>query len=367
MTDAIQNAQEEIKITLRLITEVEDRVLREFDELKHLQALASEGQQVLSAITDYRVQQATQKSIQRKGNKIKKRIKRAERMAYALGNRLTKEERDLLRVIPTTYHNDIHRFLQQIEVHTTALLAFVSGQMTRFDHLGDAEVTPLKTLKDAKKTITGALQPLTAALEELRNYLEHHQEAMLNDISSTITLTVNVDSVLRVRGIRPGSAEVLIDANFAREMEQERLREKKTQYDLHLTGQQIVIPKQVVDEMRRRRGITGPPLVSGQLISYLQSKGKVEDIRPTPIQQDTIMTAWRTTTKGRSATEREQDLFQNSGDMSLLARAVERGPLPTVILSNDNDVIGVAGELRSRLRTAVNVISLRNGRLILAA
>lgn len=365
MSHPIQNAQEEIKITLWLIGEVEERVLREFDELKTLRELTAEAQRVLPAIKDYRVRQATEKSIQRKGNKIKKRIKRAERMAYALSNRLTKEERDLLRVIPTTYHNDIHRFLQQIEVHTAALLAFVSGQMTQFDHLGDTEVT---LLKDAQKTITGALQPLTAALEELRNYIESHQEAMLNDIRSTITITVDLDSVLRVRGLRPGSAEVLIDANFAREMEQERLRDKKTQYDLHLTGQPLVIPQRVVDEMRRRHGMTREPTVSRQLISYLCSRGRVEDIRPTSGQQRTITDAWRSTFKGKSATEYQQELFQNSGDMSLLTRALERGLLPTVILSNDSDIVGVVEELRIRPRTpAVSVISLRNGRLILAA
>lgn len=365
MADPIQNAQEEIKRTQTLIREVEERVLREFDELKTLRELTANAHQILPAIKDYRVQQATQKSIQRKGDKIKKRIKRAERMAYALSNRLIKEERDLLRVIPTTYHNDIHRFLQQIEVHTTQLLTFVSGVVTQFDRIEDAQAT---SLKDTKKTITGALQPLTAALEELRNYIEHHQEAILNDIRSTITLTVNVDSVLRVRGLRPGSAEVLIDANFAREMEQQRLREKKTQYDLHITGQHLVIPERVVGEMQRRRGITGPPLVSRQLISYLRSRGTVKDIHPTPAQQSTITAVWRTTTKGRNATEREQDLFQNSGDMSLLCRAVERGPLLTVILSNDNDIIGVVRELRKRPRSpAVSVLSLSNGTLTLAA
>jgi len=178
-------------------------------------------------------------------------------------------------------------------------------------------------------------------LKKLRGLLEFIKKYSPNIIDAK-TFTLNLPNKIRI----PGSAHVLIDTDFAKNLAEVKTKKKQEFLQIRVSGK-IVIPKVVLHEMSHRPYGVASPLVPAAIRNYFRNNlhAEIPNVRPTKDEQDEIIQLRRKYTPQGS---REEGKFRRSGDMSLLVYAKRRGKNPTIILSNNLSEIQKIGDALNR-------------------
>ena len=347
-----------------------ERVLKQFSETKdaiqELNTLALKEYLFVEEIIGL-LQQTTQKnvsplvlkSIRQRTQRIVKRISRRERL-FEKKRVNTWKLLSLLQIeLSSSFSSQLSTLLKPIEVSSAFLLKQFSKREGEFIQetmiCSDDQNVLLKLLTKAQQIYTFGIQPLLAGIHNLIQWCIEKYPAIQQSLREKYNLTVDLNVVSSLQGRSSITTTIiLLDADFVSSMEKKRLAESKTGYLLHFPSGNIIIPEKVLAEMTKIPLSQQNSLISKQTTNYLRSFCVIEKITPQNSEIQTITALWRNTPKGRIATETQIKLFQQSGDITLLVRALRETLNPVLIFSNDNDISATI-ELFHRQGKALNV------------
>src|SRR3989344_4072364 len=193
-------------------------------------------------------------------------------------------------------------------------------------------------------------------LNTLGNYVSKESETIINNVRETVTLELAFDKDLKNI---PAPRIVLWDANFTKLISNKALVSKKSNYDIKITGQNILL-KTVIEELQHKSGgrIT---LVSNSFLNYLRSFAVFfEDFLPLATNQEEgeIISKWKLTTKGESG---DEDYFKSTGDFEIILYCYRTHNYPIIVLSDDTEINDIVRLFKTNTLFAnVNVYTLDN-------
>lgn len=220
-------------------------------------------------------------------------------------------------------------------------------------------------VSSAEQALGNGGVPLLAIISQLKEFLHNNNRGMEIEVVRQNSIELNLGTVsIPFRGI-PAEPIFIMDADFAASVEKYRVSQGKFLYGLNIPRGKILIPDKVYREMSHHPSWAGKRLVSKGLINYLLGTGKAEKVTVAPSveEKEQMLRLWIQTAKGSrlAYSEDHRERFSTSGDMEILVHASRNArKRPVIILSNDNDIIGVARYIPG----AIAVYSYERGVLV---
>ncbi len=295
---------------------------------------------------------AVEKSIFRRTIKLLRKAGIVQRHLTSTTSKLLEQIKSLEIIWPSTVADKLasQEFPLKIETYAHLLLRYFSRKDGLL--LKNARKSSVEgVFFSVEEVLEKGIRPIIGLLESIHNFLKKNKTALEVAIVAEDSIHLNLEKVTAsFRGV--GEPIYLLDADFATAIEKERLSKGKTYFNLTLGRAKLKIPKKVWDEMTYCPPWSAAALVPKQLAHYLQNLPHTEIIYvdPTSEEKNSLTNFWKTTTKGKRASDDDVKKFKESGDMELLVytqrNAVKE---PIVILSNDNDIIKVVPSLDGRI------------------